>query len=166
VVVETRSCVEEKAQKRAANRIRQGMTHECESAMVRIARSLEAEIRTVDDECDRLTTAIAIGGSLDRLLNALETARAATRRDASRARDVTRHKRLQASENATVRNELVALSTDWRHVLADQPTTARPIVSTARDDNRWAVVDPLGGLRGLRRGSRVRSPTTTTTCPS
>jgi hypothetical protein len=39
-------------------------------------------------------------------------------------------KRLQASEIGTVREGLVALSSDWRRVLMDDPTHARPIVSS------------------------------------
>jgi site-specific DNA recombinase len=92
--------------------------------------ALDAEVGKLEDECRRLATAIATGGPLDGLLLALqarEQRRSGLRAERERLRT---QKRLQASEIATVRNDLVTLSNEWRRVLADDPANARPIISS------------------------------------
>ena len=91
---------------------------------------VDRELATVDQERSRLVAAITAGGQLDGLLQALqarETRRAAlqAQRDGMRA-----DRRLRASEADRVRDELLTLAGSWRRVLADDPTHARPIVSS------------------------------------
>ena len=91
--------------------------------------AIEAEPGSVERERGRLVTAIATGGELDGLLEALKARD--TRRVALQAdRDAVRaQRRLTASETAHVRDELVGLASAWHQVLADDPINARPIVS-------------------------------------
>lgn len=92
-------------------------------------RSIDKAITAIDQERDRLVAAIATGGQLDGLLEALRTrqAKRATLEAERRAMRVER--RLEASDAARVRGELMALTQSWRMVLADDPVHARPIVT-------------------------------------
>jgi site-specific DNA recombinase len=93
-------------------------------------KTLEALIAKVEKERDRLVTAIATGGQLEGLLEALrarESQRATLEAERTALRSATR---LRASDVARVRGELHVIADDWRHVLADDPTNARPIVSS------------------------------------
>ena len=92
--------------------------------------TVERELATVEQERSRLVAAITAGGQLDGLLQALqvrETRRVAleAQRDGMRA-----DRRLRASDADRVRDELLMLASSWRQVLADDPTHARPIVSS------------------------------------
>jgi hypothetical protein len=88
-----------------------------------------AEIVTVTREYDRLIAAIASGGEIAGLLEALR-ARDARRPhlEAERAA-LTAQRPLKASETARIRGELMTLAGSWRHVLARDATNARPIVT-------------------------------------
>jgi hypothetical protein len=69
--------------------------------------------------------------------------------------------RVEAADAARVRDELMELAQSWRRVLADDPTHARPIVSSllrgrvtftpGAERNRWTV-SREGTLIGLFRG--------------
>ncbi len=91
---------------------------------------VDRELATVEQERSRLVAAIAAGGQLDGLLKALQTRE--TRRVALEARRADMHadRRLRASDADRVRDELLKLASSWRRVLADDPTHARPIVSS------------------------------------
>ena len=92
--------------------------------------AVEREFATVEQERSRLVAAIAAGGQLDGLLQALQ-ARETRRRELEARRDGMRsERRLRASDADRVRDELLTLASSWRHVLADDPTHARPIVSS------------------------------------
>ena len=83
-------------------------------------------------------------------LRARETQRATL--DTERAAlHSTRH--LKSSEADGLRDELLTMADDWRHVLAHDPTNARPIVSTllvgrAISSPSWRVTDGLCAARG------------------
>ena len=92
--------------------------------------TIEAQIATIDRERARLATAIAAGGDLDGLLEALQTrerAKAALEADRQAMRA---ERRLEASDAMRVRDELHGLVASWRSVLVHDPTNARPIVSS------------------------------------
>lgn len=119
---------------------------------------LEAEITKVEQERARLVTAIATGGELGGLLEALRT-RDRRRQELDVARGTVRSRqRLQASDVGRVRHELMTLAGAWRQVLADDPPNARPILSellTGRVSftpmvakHRW-IVRGEGSLAGL-----------------
>jgi site-specific DNA recombinase len=92
--------------------------------------AIETELAKVNEERARLAGAIAAGGQLDGLLSALQ-ARETRRATLEAQREQLRaERRLHASEAARVRDELFELAQSWRRVLADDPTHARPIVSS------------------------------------
>ena len=76
--------------------------------------ALDRELATVEQESSRLVAAIAAGGQLGGLVQALQA----------------RERRQRASDAARVRDELMTLATLWRQVLVDDPANARPIVSS------------------------------------
>ncbi len=95
----------------------------------RLAR-LDAEIATVTRERDRLVAAIATGGELGGLLEALKV-RDTRQQSLEAERDALRAQRPpKASETARVRDELLTLAQSWRRVLATDTANARPIVTT------------------------------------
>ncbi|MBZ5560594.1 MAG: recombinase family protein [Acidobacteriia bacterium] len=92
--------------------------------------AIEAELAKTERERAHLVAAIAAGGELPGLLDALSArevryGRLQADRDAVRAQ-----RRLRASEAGNVRDELIALANSWRQVLAADPVNARPIVSS------------------------------------
>jgi hypothetical protein len=90
---------------------------------------LKAELAIVDQERGRLVTAIATGGELGGLLEALRT-RDRRREELDAARVAVRSQQsMQASDVSRVRDELMTLAGSWRQVLADDPIHARPIMS-------------------------------------
>ena len=126
--------------------------------------AMEKQIAKVDQERTRLVTAIATGGQLDGLLEALrarERQRATLEADRQALHSASP---LRASDVNRVRDELLTLANSWRTILAHDPTNARPIVSsllvgrvtyipkTAR--NRW-IVRGKGTLSGLFERSFV-----------
>ena len=91
---------------------------------------LEIQIAKVEKERARLVAAIAAGGPLEGLLEALrgrETQR--TNLETERA-SLRTAGRLKASDANRMRDELFTIANDWRRVLAHDPTNARPIVSS------------------------------------
>jgi hypothetical protein len=118
---------------------------------------LEHELATVARERSRLLAAIAGGETVAGLLEAL---RALERREASLRVDrdaIAAQHGLSVQERHRVREELCELAAEWRGVLVDDPTNARPIVSsllkgrvtfTPIEAHRWRV-DGEGWLVGL-----------------
>jgi DNA invertase Pin-like site-specific DNA recombinase len=95
----------------------------------RIAR-LDAVIRRVECERDRLTEAIATGGRLHGLLTSL--AQREARLTALRAERETMNgaaRQTSMHDPRRVRQELLDLAGTWRQVLAKDPEHARPVVS-------------------------------------
>jgi site-specific DNA recombinase len=88
---------------------------------------LDAELRKVGRERDRLIAAIATGGRLDGLLLALQ-ARETRWKELHAERDGWRAQR-PLRDTARMRDDLLTLAGAWRTVLADDPSHARPIVS-------------------------------------
>lgn len=112
---------------------------------------LDAELAALNRERDRIVAAIAAGGDLPGLVDGLrtrETRRAAleVERDAVRAQAA-----LEASAIGTIRGELLDLAQSWRRVLADDPTHARPIVSSLLRGR--VTFTPLAPLRWQLRGA-------------
>jgi site-specific DNA recombinase len=117
------------------------------------------ELAAVDQERSRLVVAIAAGGQLDGLLQALQ-ARETRKRELEAIRERLRsERRLQVSDVARVRDELLTLAGSWRRVLADDPMHARPIVSSLlkgrvriapmrHERKRW-ILSGEGSLVGL-----------------
>jgi hypothetical protein len=118
-----------------------------EDSSARIA-ALEKQIAKIDTERKQLANAIATGGQLETLLEALrarEKQFATCESDRAALRSATV---LRASDVDRVRDELLTIAGEWRHVLADDPTNARPIVSsllkgrltiTPTTKNRWTM---------------------------
>jgi site-specific DNA recombinase len=103
--------------------------------------TLEDELALVERERTRLAEAIAAGGHLSGLLAALQTreARRATLEDDRVA--LRAQAPVSAREAASLRSDLIELSRSWRRVLADDPTHARPIVSSLLKNR--VVFEPL-----------------------
>ena len=107
-----------------ALRLLQGESSEDRTAAV------DRELAAVEQECSRLVAAIVAGGKLDGLVQALQ-ARETRRGELEVQRgQLQTEQRLKASDAARVHDELLTLATSWRRVLADDPTNARPIVSS------------------------------------
>lgn len=91
-------------------------------------QAIEADIATTDKERQHLVAAIAAGGQLAGLLDALQGREATlTALDAKR-KAIASQTRLRKADAGRVRAGLHALAGDWRRVLADDPEHARPIV--------------------------------------
>jgi hypothetical protein len=119
---------------------------------------LEKQIAKVEQERARLVTAIATGGQLEGLLEALrgrEHQRATFEAERAAVCSATG---LKAKDVGRVREELLTLANNWRRILADDPTNARPIVSSLLKGrvtytptltrNRW-IMRGHGTLSGL-----------------
>jgi hypothetical protein len=91
---------------------------------------IERELATVEQERSRLVAAIAAGGQLDALVQGLQARETRTRELEARREQMRAERRLRASDAARVRDELMDLANSWRRVLVDDPTNARPIVSS------------------------------------
>ena len=90
---------------------------------------LDAQLGKIDRERERLVAAIATGGALDGLVEALrerEQRRAAL---LSEREAIVAQRPARALDILRLRAELEALAREWRHVLADDAPHARPIVS-------------------------------------
>jgi hypothetical protein len=112
---------------------------------------LNTEILSVSRERDRLVAAIAAGGELEGLLEALK-ARDSKQRALEADRDALRvQRRLKASDAIRVREELLEISEGWRRVLSDDPPNARPIVTTLLNGRRVTIA-PKGSKRWELRG--------------
>ena len=91
---------------------------------------VDVEIAKIERERARLVSAIAAGGDIPGLVDALkerETRRVSLEAD---RQVIAAQRPMQAASVARVRDELLELAQSWRHVLADDPTHARPIVSS------------------------------------
>ena len=118
---------------------------------------IDAELARLARESDRLANAIAAGGQLAGLLQALQ-AREARRAILEAQRDELRaQRRLTASEAHRMRGEIMGLASSWRRVLAADPQHARPIVArlllhrvtiTPTTKHRWRISGE-GTLSGL-----------------
>jgi hypothetical protein len=121
-------------------------------------RAFEKQIAKVEQERTRLVTAIATGGQLEGLLEALRARESQRANLEAERKAVLSGNRLRASDVNRVRGELLTIADDWRRVLADDPTNARPIVSSLLKGrvtytprlarNRW-IVRGDGTLSGL-----------------
>jgi hypothetical protein len=108
-------------------------------------QAIERELKTVEQERSRLVAAIAAGGQLDGLVQALQ-ARETRRRELEGRREQMRsERRLRASDAARVQDELMALASSWRRVLVDDPTNARPIISSLLKGR--VTIDPVKDAR-------------------
>jgi hypothetical protein len=94
---------------------------------IKRAELILAELAKNERERARLVTAIAVGGDIPGLLAALRE-REERRMSLEAEREAIASQR-QPKDVGRVRAELLALAQSWRHVLADDPTHARPIVS-------------------------------------
>ena len=91
---------------------------------------LERQIAKVEQERERLVSAIAEGGMLDSLLAALRE-REVKLEGLKAELGVTRaQRRPQAADVATIRADVLKLAGSWRHVLLEDPDNARPIVTS------------------------------------
>jgi site-specific DNA recombinase len=106
------------------------------------AATLEAELSTVETQRRHLVNAIAVGGQLDGLLEALK-AREARRSELKDQLLALRRARIPtAADAARVRSELTALASSWRKVLANDPTNARPIITRLLNGRVTITPDP------------------------
>ena len=122
----------------------------------RLAR-VDTELEKVGRERDRLVSAIAQGGELAGLLDALRTRESQRAELESRRRAIVSERHSQAADGARIRREVAALADEWRTVLAEDPGNARPILSRLLDgrvafepldDGRWRMTGK-GTLAGL-----------------
>lgn len=122
------------------------------------AGHLEAELQRIDDERGRYVAAIGAGGQLPGLLEALQQREAS--RTALQAQLVAIRGQRPASvrEAASVRADVTRLAREWRQVLIEDPTNARPIVvrllqgratiTPLAESKRWRLTGS-GTLAGL-----------------
>ena len=119
--------------------------------------SVDGELFRVGEERSRLVSAIASGGALSGLLEALRERETRLASLTSEREAIVSEKHSQAFDVDRVRSELEGLAMEWRQVLADDPTHARPIVSRLlsgrvrfrpMERHRWEMtgVGTLGGL--------------------
>ncbi len=109
--------------------IDEGLRVICDPGLV-TTTTVDAELAAVDRECERLAAAIAAGGEMTALLDALR-ARRARRSELERDREALTGRRLtEAGDAVRIRSELTAIAHSWRQVLAYDPGNARPIVTT------------------------------------
>jgi hypothetical protein len=92
--------------------------------------AIDRQIRAVDEERSRVVAAIATGGHLEGLVAALQAREAKRAALESQRQQLGAERRLRACDVDRVRNDLLTLADSWRRVLADDPTNARPIVSS------------------------------------
>jgi site-specific DNA recombinase len=124
------------------------------------AGRFDRQLAHVEREHVQLMTAIHAG---EQVVGLVEALRALDRRqrDLQASRDaIAAPQRLSARDSRHVRNELIDLAADWRHVLADDPGNARPIVSSLligrvtftplEQRDRWQVTGE-GTIAGLFR---------------
>jgi ssDNA-binding Zn-finger/Zn-ribbon topoisomerase 1 len=125
---------------------------------------IEGRLKTVDQERARLATAIATGGEMEGLLEALRSRERLKSALESDRQAMRAERRLEASEARQVRADLQGLASSWRSVLAGDAINARPIVSSLligrvriepSDKRRWTI-SGAGTLAGLF--SRVLVP--------
>jgi len=120
---------------------------------------LDAELEAVESERTRLVTAIAIGGDLGGLLEALRTREHRRERLLAERASIASQAPLQAADAARVRGELTTLADSWRQVLVAGPSHARAIVAAlligrvriapVTDTVRRWILRGEGTLRGL-----------------
>jgi site-specific DNA recombinase len=114
------------------------------------AQAVELEIARIDRERARIVSAIATGGEMAGLVEALqERERRLLALQADRAA-VAANRRLDTREIAQLRVQLVELAGTWRHVLADDPAHARPIVSALLKGR--VMYTPIGEKRWQMSG--------------
>ena len=107
----------------------------------------------------RLVAAIAAGGQLDGLLQALQARE--TRRAAARGPTRRRCGQSGVCEPLTQtvsRDDLLTLATSWRQVLADDPTHAQTDRIVAAERARDVHADSEIGLVGGSRAGLIRGP--------
>jgi len=90
---------------------------------------LDAELADLDQQRKNLANAIAAGGELSGLLDALKV-RDRQRQDLERHRaSVRSQQRLRTGDIARVREQVMTIADSWREVLANNLGKSRPIVS-------------------------------------
>ncbi len=122
-----------------------------------LGRRIEEEMAKVERERAHLVAAIAAGGELAGLVEALREREARRTALESDRRTIACQRRTQAVDTARTRGELIELAGEWRQVLADDPENARPIVLRLLDGRvrfepkgpgRWKMTG-RGTLAGL-----------------
>jgi Recombinase zinc beta ribbon domain len=105
--------------------------------------AIDAEIARLEQERNRLVTAIAAGGTLDGLLAALKE-REARLADLHAEREAAQAERRTEAvfDEVTTRRELMDLASQWRQVLASDPENARPVVTMLL--NGRVTITPTG----------------------
>jgi site-specific DNA recombinase len=122
------------------------------------AGRIEAELARLTREHVRLMAAVTSGEQVAGLLEALRALDRRRRDLESQQAAIASRRPVSARDGRHLRDELIALGAEWRRVLADDPTDARPIVSSllvgrvtfaALDErHRWRVTGE-GTLSGL-----------------
>ncbi len=109
---------------------------------------LDAEAAKVERERTRLVSAIASGGQLSGLIEALQERERQRQALEAQRTSMRAARRLRTSDTARIQSELGDLAESWRRVLASDPDHARPIVSalligrvtyTPLDGTRWKL---------------------------
>jgi site-specific DNA recombinase len=112
---------------------------------------LEQEIAKVERERARLAEAIAAGGQLSGLLDAIRTREARLTALHTDLDGIVQPRASQAVNAWRVRRELQELAARWRQVLTDDPRNARPIVTSLVIGR--VTFQPLEGRRWQLRGT-------------
>jgi hypothetical protein len=124
-----------------------------------VSAQIERELVKVNRNRTALVAAVARG---EDLLDALRACEARRRQLEADLEAICRQGGQPAPDAAIVRSELLALASDWRRVLVDDPTHARPIVASLlqgrvtftpqAERGRWELRGE-GTLQGLFGGA-------------
>lgn len=122
------------------------------------AGQLERDIAGLNREHARLMTAIGAGEQVAGLLEALRALDRRRRDLEAQQAAIASRQPVSARDGRRLRDELLELGDEWRRVLAQDPTNARPIVSSLlvgratftplAERHRWRVAGE-GTLTGL-----------------
>jgi hypothetical protein len=118
------------------------------------ADALEAELRTLSGEIDRLVAAMAAGGDLPALVDALRT-RERRRQDVAEHLAGVRQDAPPRLDRAYLRLELRRRLRDWRGLLLRNVPEARALLRLMLPDPIIFTPDASGERRGYRFRARV-----------
>jgi site-specific DNA recombinase len=141
---------------------------------------VEQDLEQVERERARLVAAVAAGGELSGLLDALQERERRRTYLQSERESIATQRRAGAVHVSDLRGELTELADSWRHVLATQPDESRPVILRLLDGRvsfgpmgpgRWRMtgrgtlaglfsrIFPLGVASPARRNHQPRSRT-------
>ncbi len=123
---------------------------------------LEAELGRVERERARLAAAVASGGDLSPLLEALKTREREYASLKSELALLAARDDVRSLDGPRIQRELQTLANEWRRVLADDPKNARPIATKLRPQRESHLCGSrkYRAKRGWRRRLKSFRPST------